>query len=119
MGDKWNMFEEGERYVCFCAIDKHIIMDYDGEVYELYECEDVNKLTDLLNNQYKIMMKQESLADMQESLINGMENKSMTVYTVREGDRIVALFPNEHRARFYCMEHDANLHYQKERWGRL
>lgn len=40
------------------------------------------------------------------------------VYVVRQGKEIVALFPNEQRAIYYCQEQLANLHYQKELWRR-
>ena len=37
-------------------------------------------------------------------------------FVVRENDKIIALFTNEQRAKFYCRENLANLHYQKEEW---
>ena len=40
----------------------------------------------------------------------------MELYVVRENDKIIALFTNEQRAKFYCRENLANLHYQKEEW---
>ena len=40
----------------------------------------------------------------------------MELYVVRENDKIIALFMNEQRAKFYCRENLANLHYQKEEW---
>ena len=39
-------------------------------------------------------------------------------FVVRENDKIIALFTNEQRAKFYCRENLANLHYQKEEWIR-
>ena len=39
-------------------------------------------------------------------------------FVVRENDKIIALFTSERRARFYCRENLANLHYQKEEWIR-
>lgn len=42
----------------------------------------------------------------------------MELYVVREDDKIIALFTNEQRAKFYCRENLANLHYQKEVWIR-
>lgn len=42
----------------------------------------------------------------------------MELYVVRENDKIIALFTNEQRAKFYCRENLANLHYQKETWIR-
>ena len=37
-------------------------------------------------------------------------------FVVRENDKIIALFTSEQRAKFYCRENLANLHYQKEEW---
>ena len=42
----------------------------------------------------------------------------MKLYVVREDDKIIALFMNEQRAKFYYRENLANLHYQKEAWVR-
>lgn len=42
----------------------------------------------------------------------------MELYVVRESNKIIALFTSEQRARFYCRENLANLHYQKEEWIR-
>lgn len=39
-------------------------------------------------------------------------------FVVRENNKIIALFTSEQRARFYCRENLANLHYQKEEWIR-
>lgn len=67
----------------------------------------------------KTLKKQEELIQIQENLIKQIEEKSTTVYAVRENGTLIALFPNEQRCRYYCQEHDANLTYQKERWVRL
>lgn len=44
--------------------------------------------------------------------------KMMELYVVRENNKIIALFVSEQRAKFYCRENLANLHYQKETWVR-
>lgn len=48
-----------------------------------------------------------------------MTTKKYYLYVVRQGKEIVALFPNEQRAVYYCQEQLANLHYQKEIWRRV
>ena len=48
-----------------------------------------------------------------------MVEQGYHLYVVREHDKIVALFPNEQRAIYYCQEQLANLHYQKELWRRV
>ena len=37
-------------------------------------------------------------------------------FVVSENDNIIAMFTSEQRAKFYCRENLANLHYQKEEW---
>ena len=44
---------------------------------------------------------------------------SELLYVVRERDKIIALFPNEQRCRFYCQENMAHLTYELEEWERI
>lgn len=44
---------------------------------------------------------------------------SEQLYVIREEDKIIALFPDKHRAVFYCRENLANFTYQLEEWERI
>ena len=70
------------------------------------------EVVDLLNDQQATINK---LKEENEQLKK--QNKvTSEFFVVRENDKIIALFTSEQRAKFYCRENLANLHYQKEEW---
>ena len=69
-----------------------------------------NKL-DKLNDENKTLKKENEQLKKQNKVTSEF-------FVVRENDKIIALFTSERRARFYCRENLANLHYQKEEWIR-
>lgn len=40
------------------------------------------------------------------------------LYVVRQGNEIIALFPNQQEQKFYCNESISHFTYQKEEWER-
>lgn len=81
----------------------------DNETGIMHMTCDVVDLLNFQNTQIKILKEENEQLKKQNKLTSEF-------FVVRENDKIIALFTSEQRAKFYCRENLANLHYQKEEW---
>ena len=102
--------------------DKRFILKADKTIY-IVDKEQNHKIRDM----YKSCEVLNELAEENEQLKQQLnfvdkylqKRDYSTLFVVREGKQIIALFPNEQRARYYCEENLAYLTYAREKWERI